>query len=568
MPIGKIPEVLEVRGEVYLGYREFNAINQQRAAEGEELFANPRNAAVGALRQLDAGTARQRGLGFVAHGYGEIVPTDWVDSYWTFRECCRQLGVPINEPATLCKTVQDAIRAIRLFGDQRLNMPYPTDGMVVRLDALAYHSKVGGTSKSPRWLIAYKYPAERKTTKLIRVDHQVGKSGRITPRAVMEPVVVARSTIQHATLHNYGQVRKMDVRIGDTIEIERAGEVIPYVIGVVRDRRPAGAKKVEAPERCPECGGPVEVEPPEARESPELETGRECVNPECPAQVREKLIWFAGRRQMDIEGLGEKTVDQIRATALPKGEDRRAAGVPDEARVIPLNSFADIFRLKDYRDELLTLERMGDKKVDNLLTGIEDAKSRGLSRVLAGMGIRHVGDTTAKLLARRYRDLDALLDASVRDLMPNAKLSEEEARRLKIDREPPGGQETGLGKDTAPVVHEYLHSAAAGRTFRDLRAIGVDLASHDYTAPGKKVTSGPFAGKTVVLTGTLDHYEREGLKALLENLGAKVSGSVSSKTNVVIAGREAGSKLDKARELGVEIWDEARLLKELKLAGV
>ncbi|MFN0134252.1 MAG: NAD-dependent DNA ligase LigA, partial [Phycisphaerales bacterium] len=445
------------------------------------------------------------------------------------------------------------------------SLDYATDGMVIRVDDFAQQARLGTTSKSPRWVIAYKYPAERKLTILNDVEHQVGKTGRITPRASLQPVLVAGTTVRHATLHNYGQIAKKDIRLGDTVEIEKAGEIIPYVLGVVLDKRPRGAKPITPPDICPECGGPVEVDPPESADSPSLETSRVCVNPECPAQIREKLIWFAGRKQMDIEGLGEKTVDQIRATSLPADDPRRGSaelGIPADAEPIPLAHFGDVFRLAQYRDRLIALDRMGEKKVDNLLAGIEDAKSRGLARVLAGMGIRHVGDTTAKLLARRYQSLDALLDASVRDLMPNAKLSEADAARLSIPRDPPGGQETGLGKDTAPIVHAYLHSKVAAKTFADLRAFGVDLSSKDFR-PADAPATGPFVGKTIVLTGTLEHFERESLKALLESLGAKVSGSVSSKTSLVIAGESAGSKLDKARELGIDIWNEPQLLHNL-----
>lgn len=319
------------------------------------------------------------------------------------------------------------------------------------------------------------------------------------------------------------------------------------------------------PEKCPECGGPVEVEPPEAAAppaeggNPELETQRRCINPECPAQIRERIIWFAGRKQMDIEGLGEKTVDQIRETSK------------DGKGGIPLNSFADIFRLHEYRDQLVALERMGEKKVQNLLDGIEAAKGRGLAKVLSGMGIRHVGDATAKLLARQFKDIDALLAAEEPQLRPKA-MTKEEAARYGMPEDPKDRPSTELGTTTAPVVYEYLHSAAARKTFEELKKVGVDLTSKDYKAPGKSggagAGAGPFAGKTMVITGTLESYEREDLKEVLEGLGAKVSGSVSSKTSVVIVGENAGSKLAKARELGVETWDEARLLKELKKAGV
>lgn len=543
-----VPEVLEVRGEVYMPAAEFERINKEREAEGEELFMNPRNSTAGTLKQLDPSIVARRRLAFSAYGRGEISEDDFATSHSQYLERIKALGLPVSKHSWVCETADEILKAIDTFGKQRHKLDFGTDGMVIRVDSFAQQAKLGTTSKSPRWIIAFKYPAERKQTKLLKVEHQVGKTGKITPRAFLEPVVVAGTTVQHATLHNYGQIRKKDIRIGDTIEIEKAGEIIPYVVGVVLDKRPANAKKVAAPETCPECKNAVEAEPPGA--AAEDETGRWCVNPECPAQIREKLIWFAGRRQMDIEGLGEKTVDQIRAESK-----------------VPLNTFGDIFRLHKHRDAILALDRMGEKKVDNLLEGIEAAKKQGMARVLAGMGIRFVGDTTAKLLARRYKDLDALLAASVRDLMPNAKLSSEEARTLGIESEGPGGQETGLGKDTAPAVHLYLHSKAAKHTFDDLKSLGVDLTSHDYREGGGKVT-GPFAGKTIVMTGTLENYEREALKVILESLGAKVSGSVSSKTSVVIAGSEAGSKLDKANELGIEIWDEPKLVSELKRAGV
>lgn len=556
------PGVLEVRGEVFLPLDQFERINEEREEAGEELFMNPRNAAAGTLKNLDPGLIASRKLGFIAHGRGEV-SEGFSKGYWEFLGRLRNLGVPTSPHAVRCERVEDVLVAIESFEQARHTLNYATDGMVVRVDSFAQQEELGVTSKSPRWVIAFKYPAERKTTTLLRVEHQVGKTGKITPRAVMEPVVLAGTTVQHATLHNYGRVLQSplnpdapgagttDIRLGDTVYVEKAGEIIPQVVGVDVSRRPHGAKRVHAPAHCPVCESPVEIEPPEAHERPELETTRRCINPECPAQIREKLVWFAGRKQMDIEGLGEKTVDQIIASGT-----------------IPLRTFADIFHLAEHREALLALERMGEKKVENLLAGIEAAKGRGLAKVLAGMGIRHVGDTTGKLLARRYQDLDALLAASVRDLMPNAKLSKDEAAVLGVEAEPPGGQETGLGKDTAPVVHAYLHSPAAKKTFADLAAAGVDLTSKDYRAAKAAPAAGPFAGKTIVLTGSLEHFEREDLKGVLEGLGAKVSGSVSSKTTLVIAGEAAGSKLDKARELGIEVWDEATLLKALREAGV
>lgn len=541
-----LPDVLEVRGEVYMPLKEFERINAERDAEGLELFMNPRNSCAGTLKQLDPRVVAARRLRFVAYGRGAISDDAFARAHSELMERLRGLGIPVSADTKECATLEEVWRTIVQFGGRRHALEYATDGMVVRVDSFEQQARLGRTSKSPRWVIAYKYPAERRTTRLLRVEHQVGKTGRITPRAFLEPVVVAGTTVRHATLHNYGQIVKKDIRVGDTIEIEKAGEIIPYVVGVVHARRPAGARRVAPPETCPECAGPVEIEPPEGTDDPAQETGRSCVNPECPAQVREKLIWFAGRKQMNIDGLGEKTIDQIR----------------DESKV-PLNHFADVFRLRDHREELLTLDRMGDRKLDNLLEGIERAKAAGLARVLASLGIRHVGDATAKQLARLFPDLDSLLEAELGRLMPKA-LSPDEAERLGFPRDPKDRPETGLGRETAPAVHAYLHSKPARRTFEALRDAGVDLSSHDYAPPGRRPAArGVFAGKTIVLTGTLDAFEREDLKVILEGLGAKVTGSVSSNTDLVVVGVNAGSKLDKARELGITIWDEARLLKEL-----
>ncbi|MBX3358916.1 MAG: NAD-dependent DNA ligase LigA [Phycisphaeraceae bacterium] len=566
----KIPDVLELRGEVYFPLKEFQRVNAERENEGEDPFLNPRNAAAGTLKQLDPRVTASRRLGFVAHGRGQISEANFAATHSEMLDRLKELGVAVNPPLAVTGDIAEIAEAIRAFDVARTKRPYATDGVVVRLDSFAQQQKLGVTGKSPRAFIAYKYPAERTTTTLLRVDPQVGKSGKITPRAVMEPVLLAGTVVQHATLHNYGRVRdastdpndpaasRTDIRIGDTVYIEKAGEIIPYVAGVVIAKRPKNAKKIAAPEACPECDGPVEVEPPEAVDDPAKETTRRCVNPECPAQVREKLIWFAGRKQMDIEGLGEKTVDLIRATAEAE----------DAAGRIPLETFADIFRLKEHRAALVELDRMGERKVDNLLASIEEAKSRGLAKVLAGMGIRHVGDSTSKALARQFADLDALLAAEEWQLRPK------HAAQRKADREkyglgdPKDQPETGLGAETAPVVHAYLHSKAARHTFEELRLAGVDLASREYArAPaGGTGVSTPFSGKTVVITGTLEGFEREALKEILESLGAKVSGSVSSKTDVLIAGEKAGSKLERATELGVAVWDEERLMAALKEA--
>lgn len=554
-----LPEVLEVRGEVFIPNSVFARINEQREAEGDEPFMNPRNTCAGTLKQLDPKVAAERDLGFVAHGRGEISDPDFAGSHWAFLQRLAALGIPTSPHAVRANTLEDIVGAVRAFDVARRGLDVMTDGMVVRVDDFAQQQRLGVTSKSPRWVIAYKYPAERQRTRVETVDWQVGKTGKITPRAVMEPVLIAGTTVRHATLHNFGRLRDLptetegqrtDLRHGDTVIVEKAGEIIPQVVQVVLGERARGARRIAAPDACPVCNGPVEIEPEEAVHEPALETARRCINPECPAQVREKLVWFAGRKQMDIDGLGEQTIDQIRGT----GE-------------IPLEHFADIFRLHEHRDRLLALERMGEKKVENLLAGIEAAKGRGMARVLAGMGIRHVGATTARQLARVFPSIDALLEAELWALMPMAvnRMSQGRRQELTGSSDPiEPAYETGLGADTAPVVHGYLHSESARRTFRDLAAAGVDLTSHDYVDPAREPSAdSPFAGKTIVITGTLERYDRTALTERLESMGAKVAGSVSRNTDLLIAGEKAGSKLDKARSLGVTIWDEARLLAAL-----
>ncbi len=577
---GPCPDVLEIRGEVYIPLSVFERINAEREAEGEELFMNPRNACAGTVKNLDPAVAAARRLGFVAHGRGEL-SAPLGDGHAAFCERLAEMGFPVGEHRTIAENPAEIHDAIARIDALRGKLEYAIDGVVIRVDSYAQQDALGYTSKSPRWCIAYKYPAERKTTRLIGVDHQVGKTGKITPRAVLEPVVLAGTVVQHATLHNYGRARdaqafdagrlldqRTDLRAGDTVYVEKAGEIIPQVMGVDLPSRPKDARPIVPPPACPVCGGTVEIEPPEAAESPALETVRRCINPECPAQVREKLIWFAGRRQMDIEGLGESTIDQIRATHLDPSDPRRAElGVPPDVPPIPLSHFADIFRLPSRREDLLRLDRMGERKVDNLIAGIERAKEQGLSRVLAGMGIRHVGASTARALCRLYPDLDALLAAPEPALRPKT-LKKDEAAQLGFPEDPKDRPETGLGALTAPAVHAYLHSDAAGAAFRALREVGVDLTSREYAAAEPGAGGSPFAGKTVVLTGTLGKFDRTGLTELLETLGARVSGSVSKKTDLVIAGESAGSKLDKARDLGIETWDEAALLAALTAAGI
>jgi len=544
---GDPPLVLEVRGEAYFPLSEFRRTNEAREAAGDEPFMNPRNACAGTLKQLQPRIVAERSIAFVAHGRGEIEPPDAFASHAELLEALPSMGLPVTSGWRSCAGVDEVLEAISEFEADRAEIDVPIDGLVVRVDRFDQQRELGSTSRSPRWCIAYKYAAERGVTTLESVDFQVGKTGRITPRAVMAPVLLAGTTVRHASLHNFGEVRRKDVRIGDTVVVEKAGEIIPQVIEVVSEKRPRGARRVKAPRACPVCGGPVELQPPELEAEQDYESEREtsrlCVNPECPAQIREKLIWFAGRGQMDIDGLGEKTIDQVR-----------------EDSAIPLESFADIYALKDHAETLRGLERMGEKKVENLLASIEASKSRGLERVLAALGVRHLGLATARTLVALFPTLDDLMAADEPDLRPKTlKKAEAEARGLPAD--PKERAATGLGRDTAPVIHAYLHSDAAKNTFRALKAAGVSLESSSSGGVGAE--DSPFAGKTVVLTGSLERFTRDELAERLRGLGASVTGSVSGSTDLLIAGEKAGSKLTKAEKLGVEVWDEARLLRAL-----
>lgn len=617
---GTPPEVLEVRGEIYFPLDQFARVNQEREEEGEDPFMNPRNAAAGTLKQLDPRIVAKRGLAFSGWGRGEVSDEGFAPTFWELLARLREFGVPVSPHATRCTSVREVLDAIHAFADARHTMPFAVDGMVVRVDSFAHQRALGVTSKSPRWAIAFKYPAERASTRLIRVDHQVGKTGKITPRATMEPVALGGTVVEHASLHNYGTILRLGLRIGHRIEVEKAGEIIPRVVRGYPDQGLEDTSAIDFPDVCPVCGGMIETEPrkdrirevyryerapfvianlsrkldnlyaalkkrpedsrlqseiakserklieyrtlrdgPKPRAiGPEDESIRRCLNPECASQIFEHLVWFCGRKQMDIQGLGEKTLATIR-----------------DSGVIELRSFADIFRLPSKWLELCQLPGFGKRKVELLIEQIESAKSRGLSRLLAGIGLRHVGAATARALARQFPDINAIQTATVAQLMPQAVKTLSRKDRDAFGADDATDAElysTGLGKKTAPVVHAYLQSPYATKMFEELRALGVDLTSHEYSATEENFsklevgeTSGnPFLGKTVVLTGSLEAFDRTAMTERLERLGAKVSSSVSKKTSIVIAGPGAGSKLDKARELGVEVWDEAQLLDALK----
>lgn len=521
---GAVPGVLEVRGEIFMPDAEFQRINRQRDEEGLELFANPRNATAGTLKQKDPAAVAKRRLQFFAHGRGEMAPDPFL-AHAEYLAALRSFGLPVNDRIAVCKNIDDVWKQIESFDAIRSGLGYGTDGMVVKVNRYDLQEQLGYTSKSPRWCIAYKYAAEQAETTLLHVEWQVGKTGKLTPRATMRPVFLAGTTVSHATLHNLDEIRRKDIRINDTVVIEKAGEIIPQVVEVKLDKRPADAVEINVPEKCPSCQGPIIRE--------EEEVAHRCINPECPDQLRERLIWFAGRDQMDIDGMGEKVVIQLCDAGLIK-------------------SFGDIFRLADRREDVLQLERFGETKLANLLAGIEASRQRGLERVLAGLGIRHVGARAAQIIARHFRDIDRLLAAGEDDL---------------ADFEV-AGEKSGIGPQIASSLFRFLHSGPGEQVIGELRQAGVNLAAVQPPVPAVAAGDTPFAGKKIVITGSFTGFDRKDLTEKLESLGAKVSGSVSKKTDIVIAGEAAGSKLDKANELGVEVWDEAKLMAALAEGGL
>lgn len=393
------------------------------------------------------------------------------------------------------------------FQADRTGLGYGVDGMVVRVDAFAMQERLGSTSKAPRWCVAFKYPADQGETVLEDVTWQVGKGGTLTPRATMQPVELAGTTVRHATLHNIEEIRRKDIRIGDRVVVEKAGEIIPQVVEVRLDARSEASRPIEPPTVCPSCGEAVHQEGPKLY----------CTNPECPAQLRERIAWFAGRNQMDIDGLGEKIVDQLVERKL-------------------VCHLADLYVLTV--EQLADLEGLAVKSATSLVSAIDVSRDRGMARLLASIGIRQIGSAAARTLAKAYPDMDSLLDA------------DRESLQMLPD----------FGEITAGILHETLHSPRGTELLDRLRKVGVRFTSDLH---GQEVPEGRMAGLTMVLTGTMEHGSRTELARRLESLGATIASSVSGKTDVLVAGAKAGSKLEKAHELGVEIWDEAKLLSEL-----
>jgi DNA ligase (NAD+) len=732
------PRILEVRGEVYMDNEDFQRVNKEIASEGEEPYANPRNLTSGTLRRLDPKIVAKRRLRFLAHGLGQVEPVP-VKSYWEWAQLLRKWGIPLPKEVWRVDNIDEAIKCIHEFEKIRPKLPYMTDGIVLKVDHFLQRDRLGATSKAPRWVIAYKYETEQQPTVLKDCRWQVGKGGTLTPVGDLEPVFVGGVTVTHVTLHNIDQIRRLDIHYGDTVVVERAGEVIPYVVEVVKEKRPRGAKPIEAPAKCPICHTKVERE-----ELPEGIAAYRCVNTECdefyarkkvkrdklpevcpvcskkvevldagiaiycpntncPAQIKERLRWFAGRSQMDITGLGESIIDQLVDRKMLKtygdifrlrpdqiadltnevevgeksakkiidsiraAESRGASVTPPLGVKEPrspselkkhirwlagaeqmdikglgektidqmvdeglIKSPADLFRIKVEQLAALKREvRVGDKTASKIAKSIQAAKSHGLGRVLAGLGIPHVGTTVARNVAQwagssqrlmhaseadlhratrfageqdedpgKVDDLAARIYTALREASVEAKkqlrqaqeaselvsailsfakaagiagrVKERRAEQLVEEFEDGAMLLTASEGDIreafraerviARSLHEFLHSHQGKGVFDDLHALGVKLREDQ---PETEVSS-PVSGKTVVITGTFSRISREQLQDRLRRLGAKVTDSVSSKTDILLKGDDAGSKLDKAASLGtVSIWDEDDLMGKL-----
>lgn len=503
---------IEVRGEVFMPKRSFEALNKLRNEKEEEPFANPRNAAAGSLRQLDTKIAASRNLDIFLY---TIANTDQlnVDSHSGALDYLDQLGFKTNQERRKCDNIDEVIQFVQGWTEKRPHLPYEIDGLVVKVDSLEQQEQLGFTAKNPRWAVAYKFPAEEVVTTLKDIELSVGRTGVVTPTAILAPVRVAGTTVQRASLHNEDLIREKDIRIGDQVVIKKAGDIIPEVVNVLLDRRTGEEVEFNMPTHCPECESDLV--------RLEGEVALRCINPKCPAQIREGLIHFVSRDAMNIDGLGEKVIGQLFAEQL-------------------IHDVTDLYKLT--KEQLLRLERMGEKSANNLIQAIETSKGNSLEKLLFGLGIRHVGAKAAKTLAMDFETMDQLANATY--------------ERLTSINE--------IGDKMADSIVSYFELPEVKELLEELKALNVNMS---YTGPkpvSAEESDSFFAGKTVVLTGKLEQLSRNDAKEEIERLGGKVAGSVSKKTHLVIAGEDAGSKLIKAQELGIEVWTEEKLIEELK----
>jgi DNA ligase (NAD+) len=501
------PPLFEVRGEVYMTRAEFVRINRERETEGKKLHENPRNLTAGTLKLKDPRICNQRKLSFFGYSVGAVDGIEFT-THMQILDQLKQFGFPVNPHTQDCKDIDGVIEFCDSWNTKRHDLPYDTDGMVVKVNDLKQRQKLGMTSKSPRWVRAYKFEAEQAMTKLGGVEFSVGKFGELTPVALFDPPVrLAGTTVSRASMHNASMVDKLDARIGDMVVVEKAGEIIPQVVKVVKESRTGAEQPLQFPAQCPICGAPT------FRQESDTSYGYACTNvTRCPAQVAGRLTSFAKRERMDIEGLGEEMAAQLVESEL-------------------VQTLPDLYRLQE--KQLLALDKVAKKKAKNLLDGIEASKSRGLTRLLAGLSIFNVGESMAELLAEAFPSMDEILAAS-----------QEQLASIK-----------GFGPKRAESVYQFFHSPAGEKLVQEFRELGLKLTQDRKAAP-TGLNSNVLAGKTLVVTGTLARYGRKDIEDLIKQLGGKATGSVSKNTSYLVAGEEAGSKLAKAKELGVPVLTE------------
>jgi DNA ligase (NAD+) len=508
---GNNPELIEVRGEVYMKTNEFEKLNRQRAGQGEPLFANPRNAAAGSVRQLDPKITAVRKLHFFAYQMGELRGMSF-KTQWAFLEQLKVWGFPVQKKIRLCPNIENVVEVFHELAGEREKLGYEIDGLVIKVNRLDFWKRLGETARAPRWALAAKFAARQETTVVKDIIVGVGRTGTLTPVAILEPVEVGGVTVSRATLHNQDEVERKDVRVGDTVIIQRAGDVIPEVVKVVLEKRPANTRAFKMPVKCPVCGSQVVRE--------EDEAAHRCININCPAQVQERIVHFASRGAMNIEHLGEKMVAKFFEKGL-------------------LKTVADIYRLK--AQELVEMEGLGEKSARNLIDAIARSKKATLPRFLNALGIRHVGESTAQLLAEHFGGLEELMNASEDELMA-------------IE---------GIGPEVAGAIRQFFANKENRKLISELLEMGIEFEKMKRLA-----VETAFTGKSFVLTGGLESMTRDQAKNLIIAGGGRVASSVSKKTDFVIVGKEAGSKLDKARELGVKTLSEKEFVGMLKAGGL
>jgi DNA ligase (NAD+) len=495
------PERLEIRGEVIMQLKRFKELNRKREEIGEALFANPRNAAAGSVRQLDSKITAERPLEIYCYGIGEITGRTF-KTHWEILQTFPKWGLRTNPNIEKCQNIDEVLEYYHKMNEKRETLPYEIDGIVIKVDRLDLQTRLGEIARSPRWALAFKFQPKQETTKIIDIRPQVGRTGALTPVAVMEPVKVGGVEVSRATLHNQDEIDRLDVRIGDTVIIQRAGDVIPEVVQVITSKRKGTEKKFKMPSKCPVCGAEVMKE----------EAIHRCIGLDCPAQLKGRIKHFASKRAMDVDGLGVKLIDQLVDKGLVK-------------------DVADIYYVN--KEELIALERMADKSAQNIIDAIEKSKTKPLSKFLYALGIRHVGETTAEDLARHFPRLEGFFQLTEEDLM----------------------EVEGIGPEVAASVHQFFRDKKNRESIERLKKVGVKVIEPKTKEKGK------FAGKTFVFTGTLKTFGRDEARNLVESSGGLTASSVSKKVDYVVVGEDPGSKFDKAKELGIKTLTEEEFKK-------